>query len=228
MSQGGKKVREVNPFYFKQCVTILKATGKKARNLRELRDSISNVTDESIFHHTYQYFLKEKRVLEYTNDFAQWIGEILKESILAEQLSNIDPYTFKAIADIRIEIVGVIDEYLNNFPKTKPALSGDEFYFNETITLISPVGMQAKNLAEFLMAVKYLELESVYYHFYEARMRPPEEVDDFSSWFEDALEKKELAHKIRAIDPFMHSLEATRQHIIETVEEELKSDMEKF
>jgi hypothetical protein len=218
----------MNPFEFKQCVNILKSTGKKAKNLRELRAGISDVTDESIFHHTYQYFLREKRVLEYTNDFAQWTGEILKESVLAEQLSNIDPYIFKSIADLRIEIARVVDEYLSKFPKTRPALPGDEFYFNEAITLISPVGIQAKNLAEFLMAIKYIDLESIYFHFYEARIRPPEEVDDFSNWFEDALDKKELAYKIRSVDPFMHSLEATRKHIIEKVEEELKRDMEEF
>ena len=88
-------MEEIKPFEFKQCITILKATGEKAKNLRELRDRISDVSDESMFHHVYQYFLKEQRVLEYTNDFAQWTGETLKENVLSEQLSNIDPYSFK-------------------------------------------------------------------------------------------------------------------------------------
>jgi len=221
-------LEEIKPFEFRQCISILKATGQKARNLRELRDRISDVSDESMFHHVYQYFLKEQRVLEYTNDFAQWIGEMLKERVLAERLSNIDQYTYKSMTDIRCEIVRVLEEYLKEFPKIKAILPGDEFYFNESITLISSIGIQAKNLAEFLMAVKYVDLESIYFHFYEARMRPPEEIDDFSNWFEDALDKKNLANKIRYIDPFMHSLEATRQHIIELVENELKNDMEKF
>lgn len=176
----------------------------------------------------YQYFLKEKRILEYTNDFAQWTGEILRESILSEQLSNMDPYTFKTTACLRDEIVRVIDEHLRDYPKTNSALPGDEFYFNDSITLIAPIGMQSKNLAEFLVGVTYVELESIYFHFYEARVRPPLEVDDFSLWVEDALNKKELAYKIRAIDPFMHSLEATRRHIIKLVEDELKKDMEHF
>ena len=221
-------MKDIKPFEFKQCITILKATGEKAKNLRELRDRISDISDESMFHHVYEYFLKEQRVLEYTNDFAQWIGEILKERVLSERLSNIDPYTYKAMTDIRCEIVRVLEEYLKEVPKIKTVLPGDEFYFNESITIISTIGIQAKNLAEFLMAVKYVDLESIYFHFYEARIRPPEEIDDFSNWFEDALDKKNLANKIRHIDPFMHSLEATRQHIIELVEDELKNDMEKF
>jgi hypothetical protein len=221
-------MEEIMSFEFKQCITILKATGEKARNLRELRDGISDVSDESMFHHMYQYFLKEQRVLEYTNDFAEWAGETLKENVLSEQLSNIDPYSFKSIVDLRDEIVRVIDAYLKTFPKTRAVLSGDEFYFNEGITLVSPVGIQVKNLAEFLIAIRYVELESIYYHFYEARIRPPEEVDDFSNWFGDALNKKGLADRLRSIDPFMHSLEAARRHIIELVEDELKNDMEKF
>jgi hypothetical protein len=221
-------LEDIMPFEFKQCITILKATGEKAKNLRELRNRISDISDESMFHHVYEYFLKEQRVLEYTNDFAQWIGEILKERVLSERLSNIDPYTYKAMTDIRCEIRRVLEEYLKEVPKIKTVLPGDEFYFNESITIISTIGIQVKNLAEFLMAVKYVDLESIYFHFYEARIRPPEEIDDFSNWFEDALDKKNLADKIRHIDPFMHSLEATRQHIIELVEDELKNDMEKF
>jgi len=143
-------LEEIKPFEFRQCITILKATGEKARNLRTLKDRISDVSDESIAHHVYHYFQKEKRILEYTNDFAQWAGETLKENILAEQLSNIDPYSFKCIVDLRKEIVSVIDAYLKAFSKTRAALSGDEFYFNEGITLVSPVGIQVKNLAEFI------------------------------------------------------------------------------
>ena len=50
--------------------------------------------------------------------------------------------------------------------------------------------------------------------------------DDFSTWFEDALEKQDLAKTIRSIDPFMHTTEGIRQHIIETVEKQVKNDME--
>jgi hypothetical protein len=60
-------------FEFKQCVTIIKSTGKKARNLREFRNALSVVSEGSVFHHTHQYLLKG-HMLEYTNDFSQWAG----------------------------------------------------------------------------------------------------------------------------------------------------------
>ena len=212
-------------FEFKQCVSILKSTGKKAKNLRELRAVISHVSNESIFHHTYQYFLKE-HIFEYTNDFAQWAGESLEERSLAEHLSNIDPYDFKSINELRSELLRVIDSYLEEFPEPRDAMTGDEFFFNETVTLIFPVGVWARNLAEFLMAIKFVDAGSIYYHFYEARIRVTGGTDDFSKWVEESLGKKELAKRIRAIDPFMHGIEEIRNHICEEIEEEVRRDME--
>jgi len=213
----------VKSFDFRQCIYILKSTGKKARNLREFRDVISLLSDESIFHHIYQYFLKG-HILEYTNDFAHWAGESLEERALSERLSSIDPYEFKDIGALRAELIKQIDSYLENFPVPREAMPGDEFYFNETVTFVFPAGIRAKNLAEFLMGIKYADAGSIYYHFYEARIRLG--VDDFSKWIEDVLGNQELSGKIRTIDPFMHNVEGIRGHIVELVEEELKKDME--
>ena len=215
----------IEPFEFRQCTSILKSTGMKAKNLRELRDRIATASDDSIFHHTYQYFLKG-HILEYTNDFAQWAGESLEERALSEHLSNVDPYAFREISDLRQELLRVIDGYLSVFPEPREAIPGDEFYFNETVTLIFPVGMRARNLAEFLMALKYIDSGSIYYHFYEARVRLGSGIDDFSLWMEDALGKRELAERIRAIDLFIHSIEGIREHLTMAIEKELRKEME--
>lgn len=216
---------EIMPFEFKQCISILKSTGKKAKNLQELKDIIAVISDECIFHHTYQYFLKV-HILEYANDFADWAGGSLEERALSECLSNIDPYDFAGISDLRNELLRVLDDYLAIFPEPRASISGDEFYFNETVTLIFSVGIRAKNLAEFLTAIRYIDAGSIYYHFYEARVRLGKGIDDFSRWIEDYFGKKELAERIRSIDPFMHTIEEIREHIAESVEEEVKRDME--
>lgn len=215
----------IKPFEFRQSVIVHKSTGKRARDLRELRDMIAIVSDESIFHHTYQYFLKG-HILEYTSDFSQWVGENLEEAALSELLSNIDPYGFRSVGDLREEILNVIDRYLESFPEPRETLPGEEFYFVETIRLIFPIGVKVKNLAEFLIAAKYIDNASIYYHFYEARTRLGSGVDDFSKWFEDALGKPELAEKVRSIDPFMHNIEGIRLHLEEYIDEEVRRDME--
>lgn len=218
-------MEEIRPFEFKQCISIIKSTGKRAKSLRELRGMIALVSSGSIFHHTYQYFLKG-HILEYTNDFAHWAGESLEERALSERLSNIDPYDFKVIDELRTELLRVIDDYLNNFPEPREAIEGDEFYFNEPVTFVFPVGTRARNLAEFLTAAKYIDQGTFYFHFYEARTRLGEGVDDFSKWFEEALGRKNLAEKVRSIDPFMHGVDGIREHIVQAVEEEVRMGME--
>lgn len=212
------------PFEFRQCITILKATGRKAKNLRELRDVLAVINTESIFHHVYQYFLKG-HILEYTNDFAQWAGIVLEERALSEQLSNIDPFAFDTTDALRHELVEVVDRYLRTFPDPGDVLPGEEFFFNQTVTLIFPSDIRAKNLAEFLIAMRYIDGSSIYYHFYEARTRLGSRMDDFSKWFEEVLGKQELAQRLRSVDLFMHSIEGIREHIIEAVEEEVRRGM---
>ncbi len=218
--------KSLEAFEFRQCVSIVKSTGKKAKNLRELRNLIAKIGDESVFHHVYQYFLKG-HMLEYTNDFSEWAGVSLEERALAERLASIDPYTLKSVNVVRDELLREIDDFLINFPEPRDVVSGNEFYFNETVNLVFPVGVKTKNLAEFLVALEHIDAGSIYYHFYDSRVRLGEGVmDDFSMWIEHTLDRKEIAEKIRAIDPFMHRIEHIRQHIKEIVEEYVRADME--
>jgi hypothetical protein len=214
---------DIKPFEFMECVNILKSTGKTACNIRELRAVIALISDESLFHHTYQYFLKG-HVLEHTNDFAHWVAESLEKRALSERLSNIDPFAFEDLSHLRQEFLQTIDDDIADFPEPRDAIPGEEFYFNETVTIIFPVGMRAKNLAEFLLAVRYVDPASIYYHFYEARIRHG--TDDFSTWMDDVLGNRELAKAICAIDPFMHNIEGIRAHIVEAVENDVRHDME--
>jgi hypothetical protein len=213
-------------FEFNQSVSIVKSTGEKAGTLRELRDGIAKISPESIYHHTYQYLQKRGLILEYTNDFAYWVGESLEERALSERLSNIDPFTAANVDALRKMLLEVIDDYLKNFPEPRRAKQKDEFHFTQTVTLVYPAGTRVRNLAEFLMAIKYVDGGCIYYHFFEARTRHDEPVDDFSLWLDGALDKKELAERVRAIDPFMHGIEGIREFIAREVEEELKRDME--
>jgi hypothetical protein len=58
-------------------------------------------------------------------------------------------------------------------------------------------------------------------------MRIPGGTDDFSRWVDEALGKRELAERIRAIDPFMHTTEEIRTYIAGIVMKEVNRDMEK-
>ncbi len=223
-----QKTAEVTvPFQFKECIIIPRATGEKASSLKELREKIMLISDESLYHHTYQYFIRG-HLHEYTNRFAEWAAESIEERALSEQFSNLDPYEFNTIEELREELVNITSKYLENNPEPRPVLPGDEFYFNETLTMVFDAGLRARNLAEFLIAVRYVEPGSIYFHFYEARNRSDEKTNDFSSWFALAFGKEELADKIKNIDPFMYDIEGIRKLIVELVEAELRKDMEEF
>ncbi len=75
----------LGPFEFKECISLVKSTGKKAKTLRELRDLIAIIGNESIYYHTYQYYLN-RQFVEYNNDFAHWAGQSLEERALSEYL----------------------------------------------------------------------------------------------------------------------------------------------
>jgi hypothetical protein len=212
------------PFEFKQCVTLVKATGQKASGLRELRELIAGASPASISHHTFEYFLKG-HILEYTNDFAHWAGKSLEESALSEQLSNIDPYACRDAEELREELLAAIDDHLERFPEPRTAIRGDEFFFSESVIFIIPAGVRARNLAEFLMALKYVDESSLFYHFYDARQRLESGKDDFSAWFM-TLGKEELAARVRTIDPYMHTLEGIRDRIAGAVEDSVRLDIE--
>lgn len=190
-----------------------------------MSDGIKEVSDASIFHHTYQYFLKG-HILGYANDFAEWVGESLEEHTLAEHLSMIDLYDFNEIASLRSRIVTVIEEYLGNFPEPRPALRGNEFYFNESIIIVFPAGIVAHNMAEFLQALKYVDSSSIYYHFYEGRIHGVHGPDDFSIWLEEEANEKDLAEKLLHTDPFMYTIEGMRKLLVQTVEQKIQKDME--
>lgn len=217
-------------FEFKQCVSITKSLGKRARNLREFRELLETVSEESIAHHTYRYFLSAHN-LEYTNGLAQWVAQSLGEKSLSEHLSNIDPYSFLTIDDLRLELLRPVDDRLNESPEPRDTMPGEEFYFSEAVILVFPAGIRVRNLAEFLMGIKHVDKSSIYYHFYEARMRLRDEADgsstdDFSKWFLNSLGRVGLVERMKTLDPFMHTLEGIRVYILEAVEHEVTRDME--
>ncbi len=215
----------MKPFIFRQCTNILKSAQRRAGTIRELLHGIKEVSDASIFHHTYKYFLKE-HILDYTNDFAQWVGESLEEHTLSEHLSGVDPYDFNTISALREEIARVIYNYLAHFPEPRPAMKGNEFSFNESATIVFPTGIVAHNLAEFLQALKYVDSSSIYYHFYEGRIHGIYGPDDFSLWLKEALHEQELSEKLIHIDPFMYDIEGMRKHMVQIVEQKVQKDME--
>ena len=83
------------PFFVKDCALVTIATGKKAQNLKEMREHLLNIHLGSIYHHFWGGLLRPRfDEPEYNNDFAEWVHHALQDNILAERLSVIDPDPF--------------------------------------------------------------------------------------------------------------------------------------
>jgi len=210
-------------FNFYECFALTTLTGRKASDILELIDIMKTASRSSIFHHMHQYFLKPHAVMpEYPNDFAVWVSESLGEPLLAEALANVNPFEFTDIEDLRRELLRIIEEYLKTYPPPRPVLPGREFMFNEGITIVIPTGIESgPQLHDFLQKLREVDFSSIYFHFYESRLRLGRPVDDFSEFLLTSLERPGIAAKIKSLDPYMYTTEVLRDKIAALIEEEL-------
>lgn len=210
-------------FKFFECTALIRMTGRRAGDIVELVEILKQVSAASIFHHMHQYFLKPHvRPPAYHNDFAEWAAHALEEKSLAERFANINPYEFSRIEDVRAELVRIATEHLKEYPQTRRVRPGNEFFFNEGITLVMPVDIEASTHAEFLEALKQVDYTSIYFHFYEARLRLGNEQDDFTRYFDDCLECGGISTRLKCLDPYVYGTEVLREKIIEILEDELR------
>lgn len=213
---------DAHRFEFFECFALTAMTGRKASDILELVDILSDVSPESVFHHMHQYFLKPHAVTpEFPNDFAVWVSECLGEKNLAESLANVNPFEFAHIEELRGELIRIIDEHLRNYPAPRPVLPGREFMFNEGVTIVIPTGIEAVHLHDFCQRLREADYSSIYFHFYESRLRLGRPVDDFSVYLATSLGAPGVAARIKSLDPYMYSTEVLREKIARLVEEAL-------
>ena len=214
-----KSPKKIKPFVFCECTNLIQPTGKRAENARQLLSLIGKVEPGVIYHHTHQFFLKASvEVPEYPNDFAVWAADVLEERALAEKFASLDLYAFTNVEEIRKGLVSTLKTYLAENPEPRAARPGDEFFFNDTVTLVLPVDPPVKTIGEFIRTLQFVGTSSIYFHFFESRMRMERPTDDFSGWIEGSLGLKKLAQRIRALDPYHYSLEGLRQEILFVLE----------
>lgn len=200
-------------FYTERRLVAL--TGITARNLNQLLEGIEKVPGSSIFYHTHQEYLArhfEKPV--FYNDFAMWISHALQQDVLAEQVAAIDLLSFTAIRGLREEIAARIRRYLAENPNgTRYSPAGDEFHFCRSKSFVLPTGIVASSPAEFFEKLPLVTNVSLFFHFFEARLRLCRTTNDFSQWLADQGET-ELAQRINSLDPYVRSLDELKADII--------------
>lgn len=198
-------------------------TGIRAKNLRELLENLKTVPESVLYQHTHR-FLQQYQYLvpEPPNDFAYWVTQMLQDERLGERLASIDTVRFSSLESLRQALVSVMEEHLKGGENSREAPSGKEFHFMRAIRFSVPTRHIAHDLSEFADCLKKVSISSLYLHIFEARLRPPLGVNDFSYWFETNLNEKDLARNVSGLDPYTQTLEGLRSRIIGFVEKRLE------
>jgi hypothetical protein len=204
------------PFHFYTERRLVRLTGRTARTLAELRHHLDRVSGASVFYHTHDRYLAHhfQRPVFY-NDFASWTGEALQQDELGEKLGAIDLLAFVGIRPLREAVLATIDAYIEqggDAERTCP--HGDEFHFCESQSFVMPTGVVAATCEEFYQELPRVTADSLFYHFFEARLRLGRTTNDFSAWLSDCGDE-EMAAAIDRLDPYVITLDELRDQIIE-------------
>ncbi|MBI2069365.1 MAG: hypothetical protein HYT79_02080 [Elusimicrobia bacterium] len=216
--------RAKEPFHFFTRLSLTSMTGIKAKNLQELLESLKTVPETVVYYHTHRFLQQHQYLVpEPPNDFAYWVTNMLQNKKLGERLAAIDTVQFNTLSDLRAAFVRVLEESLkeNNNDRQAPP-EGEEFHFMQAVRFSLPTPYQAWDLGEFVSCLKKVSISSLYLHIFEARLRPPLGINDFSYWLDNQLAEKELAKKIAGFDPYTQTLEGLRVRIIGFMEQRLK------
>ncbi len=205
------------PFVFNTERRLVVLTGQKARNLPELLAILKRISGSSIFYHTHEeHFLSRQFARhEFYNDFALWISEALQEEPLAEKLAAIDLLGLSSIRRIREGMVAEIAAFLESTGgRARECPPGDEFHFCRAKSFVVPTGIVARDLPDFLNRLPSVSNTSLYFHFFEARLRLERITNDFSFWL-SGIGQEALADEIDRLNPYAMTLDELRRRIIQ-------------
>jgi hypothetical protein len=209
-------MNQVYPFIFYTEQRLVELTGVRARNLGELVKSLQRVSGSSIFYHTHHLYLQhhfEKPV--FYNHFALWVSSALQEEPLAEKLAAIDLLSFTSIRQLRQAIIATIETFLSQSSGSRRECPpGNEFHFCKSKSFAMPTGIIARSVPELFSKLPLITNVSLFFHFFEARLRLERATNDFSRWLRDR-EEEELAGAVDRLNPYTMTLDELKREIIE-------------
>jgi hypothetical protein len=202
-------------FVFQTERRLVALSGLRASNLDGLLLGLREVPGSSIFYHTHHMYLSHHfETPGFSNDFALWTSEALQEERLGEQLSAIDLLSFTSIRDLREAIISTIEKGVQESGhRQRECPPNDEFHFCRSKSFIMPTGIVAANPEEFFRVLPGVSNVSLFFHFFEARLRLERPTNDFSQWLEWRGETG-IAKAINALDPYSVTLDELKLKMI--------------
>jgi hypothetical protein len=107
-SSQNKFVNRGAEFHFIKSVSFIFPTGRTAGTLDEMVDILKQVTIDSIYYHIFESRLRLERG---ENDLSRWIKHTIGDTVLADKISRLDPYTY-TLEDLRKKMINLIEKSL--------------------------------------------------------------------------------------------------------------------
>jgi hypothetical protein len=210
-----------SPFFFNSSAYLIRIGRQKATTLGELAECLQSCPDDSIFQHMFQTLQEHHYISEgFSNDFAHWAFAACNEISLAERLAGVDVRGYTSIKALRETLLQIMEDHLKKYPHTRERTAFEPFYFCASDTVVIPTPLVAHNLAEFAEELKQVSLNSIHYHFIQARLRIKLNSNDFSVWLREELELRPLADRMNRIDIYTATLQDVRQQMLKIIEKE--------
>lgn len=206
------------PFRFAGCVELRQTLDVHALDHRELMHRIAEVPADSIFFHTFGYFLRHRAfTTAYGNDFARWAAVELGDQALAERLAVVDPFAFATLDELREHLVTILQDHLRGREVDVRVEFDRGFHFQQSHVVEVPLGIAAETLAEFRGGLATVEESAIYLHTVETRARE-RRAEGFAEWLREALALPALAEQFERIDPYLTTLERIRARLLGLVD----------
>lgn len=210
---------EIKPFCFWGCSEIRESLNLRVDSERQLLDRLETVPAESIYHHTVRCLLRRPVVSTvYPDDFSSWVAAELGDVALAEKLALPSPFDFPDTDAFRQHLLDVLDDHLGELRFDPHVLLGAPFYFERGHLSVVPLDLEAHDLRSFRSALAQVDDSSIYYHSVEAIGRLDKQRGDMAAWVDEVLDLGDLARALEGIDPFVMSLSAVRERMLELVD----------
>ncbi len=200
------------------------ATGKKAQNLREMIDILPTIHSGSIYYHFWGALLRPRfDSPEYNNDFAEWAYHSLRDLTLAERLAVINPTDFPDLEDLRHHLIELLEQRMDEV-EWLAWIPVHAFQFIRSQIVVLDTRKTIQEPQELVEVIRTMSLTSVFYHFIDARRRPPEGRDDFSIWlsgFGDTYTA--LCDQLALLDPYFNTLAELREQLADLVDSHFRT-----
>ncbi|MBK1691752.1 DUF5752 family protein [Ectothiorhodospira mobilis] len=210
-------------FAVRDCALIALSTGRRAYGLRELREQLQEVEVNSIYHHFWGGLIQARfEEREFNNDFAAWVRHTLHDAPLAERLAVLDPTDFPDLEELRMELLDLMDQRLDESEALHWMRADRPFEFIRSQIVTFDTRHRITSPQALAVLMPHLSTGSIFYHFIDARRRAPGQVDDFRAWLEPFGEEAAgMRQALAEVEPYFASLGEIRQRLAEAARQAL-------